>query len=365
MMIKFLDLGAINQRFRLEIDAALARFLDSGWYILGKENEKFCRDFAAYCGTAHCVGVANGLDALDLIIKAYSFPAGSEIIVPANTYIASILPITGNGLVPILVEPDIHTYNIDLAKIEPAITPRTRAIMLVHLYGQAVDIVPVRKLAKKYNLQIIEDCAQGHGAYYPGTEQRVGSLGDAAAFSFYPTKNLGALGDGGAVVTNDAALSEKIAALRNYGSQKKYVNIYQGINSRLDEVQAAVLSVKLPYLDRDNARRREIANYYLQHINNPLLILPQAAAENSHIWHAFVLRTPQRDRLQEYLTANGIGTLIYYPIPPHRQECYPELAHWQLPLTEQIHREVLSIPLSPVLTDAEAAEVVRVLNAYH
>lgn len=361
-MIPFLDLKAINARYKDEIKARIDGVLDSGWYLLGEQNKKFESNFAAYCGARYCIGCANGLDALRLIIKAYGFGKGDEIIAPANTYIASILAITDNGCSPVLVEPDLDTYNINPDLIEAKITDKTKAILVVHLYGQAVKMDKIWALAKKYNLKIIEDSAQAHGAYY--NDKRVGSLGDASGFSFYPGKNLGALGDGGAVTTNDEALAQKIRALANYGSHKKYENIYQGLNSRLDEIQAAVLDVKLKYLDSDNAKRKEIAQYYLQNIKNPLISLPQTYSENSHVWHLFVVRVKDRARFQNYLNDNGIQTIIHYPIPPHKQECYKELNHLSFKITEQIHSEIISIPISPVMSDSQIQKVVEVINSY-
>ena len=361
-MIPFLDLKAINARYKDEIKARIDGVLDSGWYLLGEQNKKFESNFAAYCGAKYCVGCANGLDALRLIIKAYGFGKGDEIIAPANTYIASILAITDNGCSPVLVEPDLDTYNINPDLIEAKITDKTKAILVVHLYGQAVKMDKIWALAKKYNLKIIEDSAQAHGAYY--NDKRVGSLGDASGFSFYPGKNLGALGDGGAVTTNDEELAQKIRALANYGSHKKYENIYQGLNSRLDEIQAAVLDVKLKYLDSDNAKRKEIAQYYLQNIKNPLISLPQTYSENSHVWHLFVVRVKDRARFQNYLNDNGIQTIIHYPIPPHKQECYKELNHLSFKITEQIHSEIISIPISPVMSDSQIQKVVEVVNEF-
>lgn len=361
-MIKFLDLHKINERFREEIDARIKKILDSGWYLLGEEDKTFEKNFAEFCGAKHCIGVANGLDALNLIIKAYSFGAGDEIIVPANTYIATILAITENGCTPILVEPDINTYNINPDLIEEKITPNTKAIMVVHLYGQAVQMEKIWALAKKYNLKVIEDSAQGHGAIYQG--HKTGNLGDASGFSFYPGKNLGCMGDGGCVTTNDDELAKKIRAIANYGSDYKYHHIYKGVNSRLDEIQAAILDVKLPYLDKDNARRREIAKYYREHIKNPKIVLPQTYDENAHVWHVFVVRCEDRDGLQRYLEENEIQTNIHYPTPPHKQGCYSEYTHLSLPVTEKIHREVMSLPISPVMTDEEVKKVVEVVNGF-
>lgn len=361
-MIKFLDLYAINEQYRPEIDAAIKRTLDSGWYLLGKECEEFEKNFAAYCGVKHAIGVANGLDALNLIIKAYGFGVGDEIIVPANTYIASILAISQNGATPILVEPDIETYNINPNLIEEKVTAHTKAIMVVHLYGQSVEMQKIWDLAAKYNLKIIEDAAQAHGAMYKG--RRVGNLGDASGFSFYPGKNLGCMGDGGAITTNDDGLASKIKALRNYGSHKKYENIYQGTNSRLDEIQAAILDVKLKYLDTDNQKRRATAKYYLQNIKNSLITLPKVKAPESHVWHLFVVRTDNQNALKDYLESNGIQCLIHYPIPPHKQQAYKEWNECSYPITEQIHKEVLSIPISPVMSTEEAALTVKIINNY-
>lgn len=361
-MIKFLDLEKINNRFRSEIDQRIKNILDCGWYLQGKENEEFSKHFASYCGTKYALGVANGLDALNLIIKAYGFGAGDEIIVPANTFIATILAISQNGCTPVLIEPDINTYNINPDLIEAAITPKTKAIMVVHLYGQAVQMAKVLDIAKKYNIKVIEDAAQAHGAYYQG--RRVGNLGDVAAFSFYPGKNLGAFGDAGGVTTNDKELYEKIKAIANYGSDYKYHHIYKGVNSRLDEIQAAILDVKLKYLDDDNGRRREIAKYYRENIKNPKIILPQTYDENAHVWHVFVVRCDDRVSLQKYLEDNGIQTNIHYPTAPHKQGAYTELASLNLPITEKIHQDVMSLPISPVLTDEEVKHVVEVVNAW-
>lgn len=361
-MIKFLDLYKINEQYRPEINEAIRRVLDSGWYLLGKENDAFCQNFAKFCGTKHCIGVANGLDALTLIIKAYGFGKGDEIIVPANTYIASILAISANGAIPVLVEPDINTYNIDPDKIEEKITKNTKAILAVHLYGQTAEMDKINELAKKYNLRVIEDSAQAHGAFYNSV--RTGNLGDASGFSFYPGKNLGCLGDGGAITTNDDELAEKIEALRNYGSHIKYQNLYKGVNSRLDEIQAAILDIKLKYLDQDNGRRREISKIYRENIKNKAIILPQVKKEENHVWHIFAIRTKNKDNLQKYLQDNDIQTLIHYPIPPHRQQAYKEWNNLNFPLTEQIHNEILSLPISPVMTQDEVQKVIEVINNY-
>jgi len=361
-MIKFLDLHKINERFRGEINTRIKKVLDSGWYLQGEEDKTFEKHFAQYCGVKHCIGCANGLDALNLIIRAYGFGVGDEIIVPANTYIASILAISENGCTPVLVEPDLETRNINPDLIEEKITPKTKAIMVVHLYGQAVQMEKIWALAKKYNLKIIEDSAQAHGAYYQG--KRVGALGDASGFSFYPGKNLGCMGDGGCVTTNDDELAAKVRAIANYGSDRKYHHIYKGVNSRLDEIQAAILDVKLTHLDKDNARRREISKYYRENIKNSKIELPKVYDENAHVWHIFAVRTENRDALQQHLESNGIQTNIHYPTPPHKQGAYSEWANLSFPVTEKIHRTILSIPMSPVLTDEEVQKVVEVLNAF-
>jgi len=362
MKIPFLPLNKINNRFRDEIDARLKVILDKGWYLQGEENERFCRNFAAYCGTKYALGVANGLDALSCILRAYGFGPGDEIIVPANTYIASILAISENGCTPVLVEPDINTYNIDPDLIEAAITPRTRAIMVVHLYGQATQMEKVWDIAQRHNLKVFEDCAQAHGAFYQG--KRVGNLSDAAAFSFYPGKNLGCMGDGGGITTSAEELYLKLKAIANYGSHKKYCNMYKGVNSRLDEIQAAILDVKLAHLDADNARRREIAAYYRRAITNPRIMLPQTYDEDAAVWHVFAVRTERRDDFQKYLADNGVQTIIHYPTPPHKQEAYAEWNERSYPITEKIHREIISLPISPVMTDEEAAYVADVVNRW-
>ena len=361
-MIKFLDLKKINNRYREEIDSRIKNILDKGWYLQGEENENFTKNFANFCGTKFALGVANGLDALNLIIKAYGFGNGDEIIVPANTYIATILAISENGCIPILVEPDIKTYNINPDSIEEKITSKTKAIMVVHLYGQAVQMEKIWKIAKKYNLKIIEDSAQAHGAIYQ--ENRTGNLGDASGFSFYPGKNLGCIGDGGAVTTNDEELFNKIKAIANYGSDRKYHHIYKGVNSRLDEIQAAVLDIKLKHLDSDNNKRREISKYYRENIKNSKIILPETYDEKSHVWHIFAVRTQNRDEFQKYLTEKGIQTIIHYPTPPHKQGAYKEWNNLSFPITEEIHNTILSLPISPVMTDSEIEKVVEVVNEF-
>lgn len=370
-MIKFLDLKKINERFRPEMDVAVKRVLDSGWYLLGKENEAFEQEFASYCGVKHAIGCANGLDALKLIIRAYGFGQGDEIIAPANTYIASLIAISANGATPVLVEPDINTYLIDPTKIEERITPRTKAIMVVHLYGRTCDMAAVNAIAARHGLKVIEDCAQAHGAFFGA--RRAGNLGDAAGFSFYPGKNLGCLGDGGAVTTNDDELAKKVRALRNYGSDVKYHFPYRGTNSRLDEIQAAWLRVKLPHLDADNARRAEIAARYRREITNPLVTLPMEDKGQptpdcgkglSNVWHVFPVRVERRDAFQAYLTEKGIQTVIHYPIPPHRQPAYTEWHDLSLPITEKIHKTIISLPISPVMIEDEVAEVITAVNEW-
>ena len=366
-MINFLNLQKINQLHQDEIEAALLKVSRSGWYILGNEVQSFEKALSTYIGAQHIVGVANGLDALRLIFRAYIelgiMSEGDEIIVPANTYIASILAITENRLVPVLVEPDWQTYNIDYHRIEEKITSKTKGILLVHLYGRIVFSNEIKTLAEKYQLKIIEDNAQAIGSEWKGIKS--GNLGDAAGFSFYPGKNLGALGDGGAVSTNDTILADTIRAIANYGSNRKYINNYLGINSRLDEIQAAVLTAKLPYLENENHIRRTIAQSYCSSINNPKIILPQIPEESKeHCWHLFVIRTSNREEFQNYLKQNDIESLIHYPIPPHQQKCYPQWNQMKFDITEQIHREVLSLPISPVLTTAEVDYIIEVINRY-
>ena len=364
-MIPFLDLKRINHSFEPELSDAINRVTRSGWYLLGHEATAFEEEYSKFIGTHHCVGVGNGLDALRLIFKAYIelglMSEGDEIIVPANTYIASILAISDNRLIPVLVEPDINTYNIDPFRIEEKITGKTKGIMIVHLYGQNAMHPEIQRLVDKYDLKLIEDNAQAAGACYG--EQRTGSIGHAAGHSFYPGKNLGALGDGGAVTTDDDELASVIRALANYGSSKKYVNDYRGLNSRLDEIQAAVLRVKLKRLDEDNEKRSEIAEYYYNNIVNPDIVLPVLpAVQNSHVWHLFVIRHSNRDALQDYLKKNNVQTLIHYPIPPHKQKAFTHWNHLQYIVTEKIHNQVCSLPLSQVMSNYELDEIVTVLN---
>ncbi len=365
-MIKFLDLQKVTAKYSDEIHAAVQRVVDSGWYLQGQENENFERHYSEYIGTKYTVGVANGLDALIWILRGYIelgvMKPGDEVIVPANTYIATILAITENGLKPVLVEPDINTYQIDDRLIEAAITDRTRAIMIVHLYGCCAYTDKISDICKKYNLKLLEDNAQAHGCLYNG--HRTGSLGDAAAHSFYPGKNLGALGDAGAVTTNDKELADTIRALANYGSAKKYVFKYIGRNSRLDEIQAAVLDVKLRHLDEDNSRRKEIAEYYIRNISHQDIILPKVDDWNANVFHIFPIRTSRRDELQKYLTESGIQTIIHYPIPPHKQECYKEWNYLSFPITEKIHGEELSLPMSPAMDEEEIKAVVDIINRW-
>ena len=366
-MIKFLVIKHITDSFEPQLSEEVQRVVSSGWYLLGEEVAKFEKTFAAYCDNVHCIGVANGLDALTLILMAwremYGWQEGDEVIVPANTYIASILSVTRAGLKPVLCEPNEGDALIDTSLIEQLITSRTRAIMAVHLYGQVCNMDAIRLLARQYGLKVMEDCAQAHGALYKGT--RVGALSDASAFSFYPGKNLGALGDGGAVVTNDRQLARTVRTLANYGSREKYVNPYKGINSRLDEIQAAVLQVKLSRLDADNDRRRQIARRYIKQMTNPLVQTPCIHSWLGHVFHLFTVRCERRDQLQTYLTEQGIQTLIHYPIPPHKQEAYKEWSHLSLPITERIHSQILSLPISPVMTDDEVQRVIEAVNKFN
>lgn len=366
-MIKFLDLQKINLQYQNEIEAKLLEVFRSGWYLMGDELSNFEKNLSHYIGSKHAIGVANGLDALRLILRGYIemgvMQKGDEIIVPANTYIASILAISDNGLVPVLVEPTLDNYNIDIDKIEDEITSKTKGILIVHLYGKVVFSEKLKDIAKKYQLKIIEDNAQAIGAKWKNIS--TGNLGDAAGFSFYPGKNLGALGDAGGITTNDETLAKIIRALANYGSNQKYVNVYQGLNSRLDEIQAAVLDVKLNYIDAENNRRKEIGARYITEIKNPKIFLPENPADTAeHVWHIFIIRTEDREKLQNYLVENGVQTLIHYPIPPHKQEAYKEWNDLSFPITERIHNEVLSLPISPVMSEKEVSDVISIINRF-
>ena len=362
-MIPFLDLKAPHVELRAEIEVAIARVLDSGWYILGPEVEAFEAEFAGYCEAAHCVGVANGLDALHLALRAMGVGPGDEVIVPSNTYIATWLAVSQCGAVPVPVEPDEATHNIDPALIEAAITPRTKVILPVHLYGQPADMDPILAIARKHGLGVLEDGAQAHGARYKG--RRIGGHGDAVAWSFYPGKNLGALGDGGAVTTNDPELAERLRVLRNYGSRVKYVNDVQGYNSRLDPLQAAVLRVKLSHLDAWNARRQGVAGEYLEGLRDSGIVLPRVPEWAESVWHLFVVRHPQRDALQTRLSEAGVGSLIHYPIPPHRQQAYAalDMAGGAFPLANQLAEGVLSLPMGPQLSTSDVARVIEAVRA--
>ena len=370
-MISFLDLKTINFEYKDEFLKAFESVLDSGWFILGEKEKNFEKEFAEYCGVKNCIGVANGLDALILILEAYKklgfMKNGDEVIVPSNTYIASILAVSKAGLNPVLVEPDINTYLIDENLIEQKINSKTKAILPVHLYGRLCNMDAINNIAKKYSLKVIEDCAQSHGASL--NEIKCGNLGDAAGFSFYPGKNLGALGDAGAVTTNDDDLAQTIIALRNYGSHKKYENLYQGMNSRLDEIQAAFLSVKLKRLDNDNQIRRKIAQYYIDNINNDLIELSYSKSTNIedlqlHVWHVFAVRVKNREKFQKYLSDKGVQTVIHYPIPPHKQQAYPEWNNESYPISEKIHEEIISLPISPVMREDEYKKVTEIVNEY-
>lgn len=374
-MIKFLDLHKINARFETEFQERFKHFLDSGYYILGSEVERFELDFARYCGAKYCIGTANGLDALTLIFKAYihlgKLQFGDEVIVPANTYIASILSIINAGLKPVLVEPELETYNISPKEIEKHISKNTKAILVVHLYGQLADMETINTIATARNLLVIEDAAQAHGAEGNSNFQirnsknlKAGNLGHAAAFSFYPSKNLGALGDAGAVTVNDKDLSETLKMMRNYGSSKKYVNDMIGVNSRLDELQATFLNIKLKVLDQDNAKRQSIAKRYLQEVKNKNIGLPFYSGTQDHVFHVFVVRVADRLRFVAYLESHDIGYLIHYPIPPHQQKALSMFKQNIFPITENIHKTVVSIPMSPVMTKDEVSTVIKVLNAY-
>ncbi|HEY0003495.1 MAG TPA: DegT/DnrJ/EryC1/StrS family aminotransferase [Pyrinomonadaceae bacterium] len=365
MKVPFLDLSAVYRELKDELETAAQRTLASGWYVLGKEVEAFEAEFASYCQAAHCIGVANGLDALHLILRAMDIGPGDEVIVPSNTFIATWLAVSYAGATPVPVEPDDRTYNLDPALIEPAITPRTKAIIAVHLYGQPADMDQINKIAEPYGIKVIEDAAQAHGARY--RERLAGTLGDAAGFSFYPGKNLGALGDGGAVVTNHAELAEKVSLLRNIGSRVKYYHELKGFNSRLDELQAALLGVKLKRLEEWNERRKSVARYYLETLEGvPDLVLPQVPDEVDPVWHLFVVRHPERDALQKHLAESGVGTLIHYPVPPHLQQAYAEMGHGagSFPVAEKMAREILSLPMGPHLSRAEMDQVVQAISTF-
>lgn len=366
-MIPFLDLKKINEPYETAFQEKLKTVLDNGWYILGKELETFEKAFAEYCQSKYCIGVGNGLDALVLIFKGYialgKLKKGDEVIVPANTYIASILAILQADLVPVLVEPRLETYNLNPDLIQEKITPKTKAILVVHLYGQLSEMEKINEIAAKNNLVIVEDCAQSHGAIY-NLQSTIYNSKNTSAYSFYPGKNLGCLGDGGAITTNDSALAKVLFSLRNYGSEKKYENEYIGVNSRLDELQAGFLNLKLPNLNADNDKRRKVAKRYLTEIKNHKIILPFWDFSNNHVFHLFVIRTENRKELQQFLTQNNIQTLIHYPIPPHQQKAFADWNNVSFPITEKIHNEVLSLPMSPVLTDSEVDFIIEILNQY-
>lgn len=365
-MVKFLDLQAVTAKYADEIHRAVGRVVDSGWYLQGEENRRFEENYGRYIGTPHTVGCANGLDALIWIFRAYVemgiMSPGDEIIVPANTYIASILAIVENGLVPVMVEPSPETLQIDDSLIETALTPRTKGIMIVHLYGRCAYTEKIGEICRRHGLKLVEDNAQAHGCMFNGV--KTGALGDAAGHSFYPGKNLGALGDGGAVTTGDADLAAAVRSLANYGSSEKYVFKYRGRNSRLDEIQAAVLDVKLAHLDEDIERRRDVARYYMDHIDNPAVTLPKVEDWNAHVFHLFPILCGERDRLQSFLAGEGVQTLIHYPIPPHKQECFREWNHMNFPVTEMIHAQELSLPMSPVMTPGEMKLVAEAVNRF-
>ena len=365
-MIPFLDLKAINAQYRDELVDACTRVIDSGWYIGGSELAQFEQQFANYCGTKYAIGVANGLDALILTLRAWKelgkLKDGDEVIVPSNTYIASILAISANNLTPVLVEPCVDSFNIDPKKIETAITSKTKAILPVHLYGQLADMPAIMDIAKHHELLVLEDSAQAHGACLDG--KRAGSWGNASGFSFYPGKNLGALGDAGVITTSDEELANTLRALRNYGSHEKYKNLFQGVNSRLDEIQAAMLNVKLNHLDTEIAHRRKVASAYLEGINNKAIILPTKKNDRAHVWHVFVVRCERRDELQKYLADNGVQTLIHYPVPPHQQPAYKEWNELSYRITEEIHAEVLSLPIGPTMTMEDVNIVIQVCNEF-
>jgi dTDP-4-amino-4,6-dideoxygalactose transaminase len=367
-MIKFLDLQKINAFYSSQFQLKLQSVLDNGWFILGNEVKQFETNFAKYTNYDYCIGVANGLDALILIFKGYIqlgiLQKGDEVIVPANTYIASVLAILEADLVPVFVEPNLENYNLNADLISDKITPKTKAILVVHLYGKLADMEKINAIAKKNNLVVVEDAAQAHGAKNKSEFKKNNSTKNTQAYSFYPGKNLGALGDAGAIVTENEELASVLFSLRNYGSSKKYHNEMPGVNSRLDEIQAAFLNVKLPYLDSDNEKRRTIAKRYLAEIKNEKIILPFWDSSDNHVFHLFVIRTENRDEFQEYLAKNGIETVIHYPIPPHKQKAFPKWNNLSFPITEKIHDEVLSLPISPILTSAEVSKIIQTVNHY-
>lgn len=365
-MVEFLNLKKLNAAMADELKAAAARVIDSGWFIMGEELVKFEKSFAAYCGTKHCLGVANGLDALILVLRAWQemgkLQDGDEVLVPANTYIASILAITENNLKAVLVEPDPKTFNLDPKKLAQALTPKTKAILPVHLYGRLADMPAIMAFARQHKLLVLEDSAQAHGAMIDG--KKAGNWGDASGFSMYPGKNLGALGDAGVITTNDDQLADVLTHLRNYGSKEKYKNLYQGLNSRLDEMQAAFLSVKLKHLDEQTVARREVIAQYLAKISNPAIQLPEPGVAGEHVWHLFVVRCKDRQGLQDHLKKTGVQTLVHYPIPPHQQVAYESVFKGQWPITESIHQEVLSLPLSPAMPSSDVQAVIDAVNSF-
>ena len=362
MQIPFLSLKATNQIYEVQIGKIVTEILSSGWYILGEKLKQFETEFAQYCGVKHCIGVANGLDALTIILKASEFPENSEIIVPANSYIATILSVSNANFVPVPVEPNLNDYLIDYQAIERAITSKTRAILVTHLYGKCCEMDKITALAQKHNLKVFEDAAQAHGATYNNIKS--GNLSDGAGFSFYPSKNLGAMGDAGAITTNDNTLAERIKSLRNYGSYEKYIFNYQGYNSRLDEIQAAILSLKLPNLDSENQYRRKIAKRYFSEISNSKIILPPNDSVDNDAWHLFVIRTDVRTKFRSFLSEKGIGSEIHYPVAPHRQLAYKEWQNFHLPITEKIHQQVVSLPLNTFLTETEVSYIIKNINQF-
>ncbi len=366
-MVKFLDLKKINSTYKQELEKKASQIIGSGQYILGKEVENFEKNFSKFCNTKFCVGVASGLDALELVLKAWiemgRLKKGDHVIVPSNTYIASILAISNIGLNPVLVEPDINTFNLSPELIKKNITKRTKAILVVHLYGRIADMSSISKIAKENELLVLEDCAQSHGAKYKN--KLSGNFGDAGAFSFYPGKNLGALGDAGAVVTNNSSLKEIIYALRNYGSREKYKNKFKGFNSRLDPIQAGFLNIKLKYLNKENLIRRKTAKFFIENIKNKNLILPSFPKHiSSHVWHLFVIRTPNRKKFVKFLEDNQIQTILHYPIAPHKQQAFKEFGTKSLPISEQIHKEVVSLPIGPHLENKDLRKIVQVCNSF-